>query len=210
MFTGIIRNLAYLTEISHLDLEGGKKITIQSDSGFLQDVVIGASIAVNGACLTVTVIDHLTQQFQCEVSVETLAKTTGFTQLGPVHVEKSLKLQDTVDGHLVLGHIDCSATIHHLIALAESHQLSLQIPQQWASLVAYKGSIAVHGVSLTINACHDYAHYTLIDINLIPHTFENTNCKFWQKGQLVNIEFDPLARYCQRILSLNSLHRELP
>jgi riboflavin synthase len=178
----------------------GKRLNIQAPAGYLDDVGLGDSIALNGACMTVTSFDKLASSFTVDISAESLAKTTGLAQPGPINLEKALQAHDRLGGHLVSGHVDGLGSVTHFAPLGESWELRILAPAELARYVAYKGSITVNGVSLTVNRVHDQAAGCELSINLIPHTVENTALSALQAGSQVNLEIDLIARYVGRMM----------
>ncbi len=203
MFTGIITGLGHITDVHALgnDATHGKRLTIATPAGYLDDVGLGDSIAINGACMTVTSFDAAQGTFTIDVSAESLDKTAGLTTLGPVNLEKALRANDRLGGHLVSGHVDGIGTVTVFEATGESWTLRIDVPPTLARFLAYKGSITVNGVSLTVNRVADHARGCEISINLIPHTIDNTALGRLQPGTNVNLEIDLIARYVERMLS---------
>ncbi len=199
MFTGIIQAIGKVREPEKLG--NGVRLTITTPEEFhLEEVHVGDSIAVNGACMTVTKING--RDFQIDVSAESLSKTTGLDTFGEVNLEKAMRLGDRVDGHLVSGHVDGVGSVESFEKVAESYKLVIRAPLKLSPYLAYKGSVAVNGVSLTINSVEDTAMGALISINLIPHTIEVTTLKHLKAQDWVNLEIDTLARYIERMVSL--------
>lgn len=199
MFTGIIQAIGKVREPEKLG--NGVRLTITTPEEFhLEEVHVGDSIAVNGACMTVTKING--RDFQIDVSAESLSKTTGLDTFGEVNLEKAMRLGDRVDGHLVSGHVDGVGSVESFEKVAESYKLVIRAPLKLSPYLAYKGSVAVNGVSLTINSVEDTAMGALISINLIPHTIEVTTLKHLKVQDWVNLEIDTLARYIERMVSL--------
>lgn len=198
MFTGIIQAIGKVREPEKLG--NGVRLTILAPELGLEDVHVGDSIAVNGACMTV--IEKTDREFKVDVSAESLSKTTGLDTFGEVNLEKAMRLSDRVDGHLVSGHVDGVGQVESMEKIAESYKLVVRVPRKLSPYVAYKGSITVNGVSLTINSVEDTALDTLVSINLIPHTVEVTTLKHLRAQDNVNIEVDMIARYVERIMSL--------
>ena len=179
----------------------GKRLTIACPPGYLDDVGLGDSIALNGACMTVTTLDAPQHQFTIDISAESLDKTAGLTQTGTINLEKALRAHDRLGGHIVSGHVDGVGHVTHFAQLGESWTLRVLAPQTLAKFLAYKGSITVNGVSLTVNSIKDLATGCEMSINLIPHTVENTALGTLLEGSAVNLEIDLIARYCERMLS---------
>lgn len=178
----------------------GVHLNIRTVNLDLSDVKIGDSIAVNGICLTVTALHP--SQFTVAVSQETLNCTYGLDQFGySVNLEKAMRLSDRLGGHLVSGHVDAIGTVIKFEPIGECFQLIIQAPQPVLPYLARKGSIAVNGVSLTINAIEE----DRFSINLIPHTLANTTLNKLSPGMRVNLETDMLARYVARLLNIQHL-----
>lgn len=204
MFTGIITATGHIKNIDSLgDLTThGKRLTVETPFDYLSDVGLGDSIAINGACMTVTSLHA--NCFTVDVSVESLDKTTGLTNLGRVNLEKALRANDRLGGHLVSGHVDGLGKVTFFAQVGESWELRLTAAPHMACYLAYKGSITVNGVSLTVNRILDTAEGCEININLIPHTVENTALGELKLNSLVNLEVDLIARYVERILSVSN------
>ena len=198
MFTGIVQAVGKVREPEKLG--NGVRLTILAPELGLSDVHVGDSKAVNGARMTV--IDVNDREFKVDVSAESLSKTTGLDTFGEVNLEKAMRLGDRVDGHLVSGHVDGVGQVESMDQIAESWRLVVRAPRKLSPYLAYKGSITVNGVSLTINKVEDTALDTLITINLIPHTVEVTTLKHLKPQDNVNLEIDTIARYIERMVSL--------
>ena len=199
MITGITQAIGKVREPEKLG--NGVRLTIVTPAEFhLDEVHVGDSIAVNGACMTVTKIEG--NAFSIDVSAESLSKTTGLDTFGEVNLEKAMRLGDRVDGHLVSGHVDGVGQVDSFEKIAESYRLVIRAPLKLSPYLAYKGSVAVNGVSLTINSVEDTAMGALISINLIPHTIEVTTLKRLKPQDYVNLEIDTIARYVERMVSL--------
>lgn len=201
MFTGIITGVGRIAAVDALGSSSshGKRLTIAAPAGYLDDVALGDSIALNGACMTVTGFD--TQQFTIDISAESLRLTAGLDQPGPINLEKALRAHDRLGGHIVSGHVDGIGQVSYFAQVGESWELRIQIPAALAKFLAYKGSITVNGVSLTVNRVNDNAHGCEISINLIPHTIENTALGSLHNGSCVNLEIDLIARYVERMMN---------
>jgi riboflavin synthase len=200
MFTGIITAVG---QIKSAQAKGdGLHLVVQVPDGYLDDVALGDSIAIQGACMTATQLEANT--FALDISRESLNKTVGLDKTGPVNLEKALRLNDRLGGHLVSGHVDGVGKVAHFAQVAAdaygSWLLRIEAPQALAAYLAYKGSIVVNGVSLTVNKTEDTATACLVDINIIPHTLENTTLGHLKQGDLVNLEIDLIARYVARML----------
>ena len=205
MFTGIITAIGRVTAITALGSSSahGKCLTIACPPHYLDDVGLGDSISLNGACMTVTTFDAKSSQFTVDISAESLLKTAGLTKLGPINLEKALRANDRLGGHLVSGHVDGVGTVTQFDAVGESWELRVLAPGELAKYLAYKGSITVNGVSLTVNRIHDQKDGCEISINLIPHTVQNTALGKISKGDRVNLEIDQIARYVERMLGID-------
>ena len=191
MFTGIIEAVGRVREVK--PVAGGMRLAIDAGMLNLADVKIGDSIAVNGVCLTVVTLAKARLDF--DVSLETLNCTLGFAPGAPVNLEKSLRLADRLGGHLVSGHVEGIGNVVRFDPVGDNRLLEIEAPRELAKYVARKGSIAVNGVSLTVNNV-DGARF---EINLIPHTLAATNLHALSAGGRVNLEVDLLARYVERI-----------
>lgn len=198
MFTGIITAMGKVREPQKLG--DGVRLTIDTPAGWLEGVAVGDSIAVNGACMTVVAIEGDT--FEIEVSAESLSKATGLDTWGDVNLEKALRVGDRLDGHIVSGHVDGVGQVEVMEPKAESWHLVVRAPMKLSPYLAYKGSITVNGVSLTINEVEDTPVGTRVSINLIPHTVEVTTLKRLKAQDWVNLEIDTIARYVERMMSL--------
>ena len=207
MFTGIIQAVGRVREPEKLG--SGLHLTIVCQPAFdLKSVRIGDSIAVNGACMTV--VSKTDDSFSIDVSAESLSKTCGLNTFGEVNLEKALKLGDSIDGHLVSGHVDGVGQVESFEKIDESYRLIVRAPVKLSPYFAYKGSVAVNGVSLTINSVEDTAMGALISINLIPHTLVATTLKNLKAQDMVNLEVDTIARYVERMMRLqNNAENEL-
>ena len=202
MFTGIIETTGL---IENADVTPhNTRLTISAPKLGLHQIAIGDSIAVNGCCLTV--VEKSAETFSVDVSNETLQRTTGLAKGVEVNLEKSLRFGDRLGGHLVSGHIDGIGLVTAIDDLGASWHLEIQAPNEFARFIARKGSIAVNGVSLTVNSVRDDANGSAIfEINIIPHTHQVTTMRLLRKGAKVNLEIDLLARYIERMLGKESL-----
>ncbi len=206
MFTGIITGVGRIVAVHDLgsSLDHGKRLTLQAPAGYLDDVGLGDSIALNGACMTVTTLDVARHQFTIDISAESLARTSGLDQQGSVNLEKALRANDRLGGHIVSGHVDGIGQVSHFSQVGESWELRVLAPLALARYLAYKGSITVNGVSLTVNQVVDQSDGAEISINLIPHTVENTALGTLKAGSSVNLEIDTVARYVERMLRVDT------
>jgi riboflavin synthase len=201
MFTGIITAVG---QIKSVQTKGdGLQLIIEVPSGYLDDVALGDSIAIQGACMTATQLNGNT--FALDISRESLNKTVGLDKVGPVNLEKALRLNDRLGGHLVSGHVDGVGEVFQFNPVDQdaygSWLLCIKAPKDLAPFLAYKGSIVVNGVSLTVNATEDTADACIISINLIPHTLQSTTLGKLKMGDCVNLEVDLIARYVARMLN---------
>jgi len=191
MFTGIILAVG---QIDAITITGHDlKLSILAANLGLDDVIIGDSIAVNGVCLTVT--HRNDTHFEAHVSKETLSVTSGLDKKQAVNLEKALRLQDRLGGHLVSGHVDGLGEVVKLNHLGDCCLLVIRAPHAISKYIAKKGSICIDGVSLTVNGIEQ----DTFNMNIIPHTLENTTLKQLKVGSQVNIEIDQIARYVERI-----------
>jgi len=204
MFTGIISGCGRILDVRSLGTQRGhgKQLTVQAPDAYLDDVQLGDSIAINGACMTVTALAPATHQFCVDVSAESLDKTSGLAAPGPVNLEKALRANDRLGGHLVSGHVDGIGRVASFLQVGESWELRLQAPIALARFLAYKGSVTVNGVSLTVNQVLDDDAGCELRINLIPHTLQHTTLGGLRTGDAVNLEIDLIARYVERMLSV--------
>ncbi|CAN5395612.1 riboflavin synthase [soil metagenome] len=202
MFTGIVAAVGTIISICPLGttVDAGLRLSIDAGGLPLADVAIGDSIAINGACMTVVAKGE--RHFEVEVSRESLNRTAGLDAPGEVNLEKALTLADRLGGHLVSGHVDGLGLVRKFDAVGESRELVIEAPHELAKYLAYKGSIVVNGVSLTVNRVTDTVSGCEFSINVIPHTIEVTTFKHLRAGAKVNLEIDVIARYVERMLSL--------
>jgi len=202
MFTGIVSGIGAISEvIPQGDAQSGVRVRIQVTDFPLQRTKVGDSIAVQGACMTVVALeDHA---FSMDVSRESLARTAGLDQPGgAVNLEHALRLGDSLDGHLVSGHVDDVGRVAHFAPAGESWDLRIDAPTALARYLARKGSLTVNGVSLTINHVEDLPSACRVWINLIPHTVQVTTLQHLRAGDAVNLEVDMLARYIERMCAV--------
>jgi len=201
MFTGLITALGTIRAVSGIG--GGKdaRFTIAIPPGWPGGggITLGASIACSGCCLTV--IDFTPESFDVEVSAESLSLTTlgSWREGNLINLEASLRLGDEMGGHLVSGHVDGLAEVIAATPENGSTRWRFRLPQKLGRYVAAKGSIAINGVSLTVNDVQDSSDGTEFGVNIIPHTTAHTNFSVLQVGDRVNIEIDMLARYVARL-----------
>ncbi|WP_366656359.1 riboflavin synthase [Fodinicurvata sp. EGI_FJ10296] len=196
MFTGIITDVG---RIGAVDAERGGKRFYVATSFDVASIDLGASIAHNGCCLTV--VEKGSGWYAVDVSAETMARTTlgDWQEDTRLNLERSLKLGDELGGHLVYGHVDCVALVSDKYADGDSWRLAFDIPGRFGRFVASKGSVALDGVSLTVNEVDDTGEMTRFGVNIIPHTFAVTTFGDLSPGHRVNFEADMLARYVARL-----------
>jgi riboflavin synthase len=194
MFTGIIQAIGEVRALAQR--AGDVRIQVATGKLDLSDVALGDSIAVNGVCLTAVELPG--DGFVADVSNETLSLTSlGHLQVGsPVNLEKALTLQTRLGGHLVAGHVDGLAEVVERFDDARSVRFRLRAPSELARYIAHKGSVTIDGTSLTVNAVAG----DLFDLNIVPHTLQETIMGSYQAGHQVNLEVDLVARYLERLL----------
>lgn len=191
MFTGIIQAIGQI-ETSQAST-GDAKISINANGLDLTNIKEGDSIAVNGVCLTATQLTP--SSFTADVSKETLSVTTGLDKKGQVNLEKALRLNDSLGGHLVSGHVDGVGEVVQFDPINDCWLLKINAPHAISKYIARKGSICINGVSLTINTIEK----DTFTINVIPHTLEKTTLAALEVGSKVNLEIDQIARYVERM-----------
>jgi riboflavin synthase len=194
MFTGIIESMGTVKQLAR---KGEDARLFVDTSMSLADLKIGDSIAINGACLTV--IEKTGSIFSADVSAETMARTNiKLLKAGEkVNLEKSLRMNSFLGGHLVLGHVDGMGKIREKVTKANSIQFGVEIDNELSRYVVEKGSITVDGISLTVNSCEKNRFY----VNIISHTARNTTLGFKKVADLVNIETDIIAKYIEKFLN---------
>ena len=203
MFTGIISGVGRIVDLHALgsSLDHGKRLTIETPPGYLDDVALGDSIALNGACMTATSLDAPAARFTIDISAESLTRTAGLAEVGRrLNLEKALRASDRLGGHIVSGHVDGIGQVVRFEQVGESWELRVMAPPTLAKYLAYKGSITINGVSLTVNRITDSTAGCEFSINLIPHTVQNTTLGDLLAGSTVNLEIDTVARYVERML----------
>ncbi|MBV8658953.1 MAG: riboflavin synthase [Burkholderiales bacterium] len=197
MFTGMIEAIGKVATIQ--PLAEGLRIMVVSETLDLNDVTVGDSIAVNGACMTV--VAKTAHSFKFDLSAESLKVTTGLDDPGrEVNLEKALRYNERLQGHLVAGHVDGVGEVLKFAEAGESHQLVIQGPKALARYIAIKGSVAINGVSLTTNNLKEVGDRCIFSVNLIPHTLQVTALKGLKVSDQVNIEVDLIARYVERLM----------
>lgn len=196
MFTGIIQAVGQIERVTPVGEDARLNIAVGDLN--MSDVALGDSIAVNGVCLTVVEFDN--SSFQVHVSKETLSCTVGLDTPKAANLEKAMQLADRLGGHLVSGHVDGVGQVVKFDKLGDCMQLVIRAPHAISRYIAVKGSIAVDGVSLTVNSVDG----DVFSINLIPHTLEVTTLKLLGIGSRVNLEIDLIARYVERMAQWNN------
>ncbi len=186
MFTGLIEDVGKV-----FDMRRGGTNTSLSVETKLEGIKLGDSVAVNGACLTAVEVKKGLVAF--DVSEETLKRTNlKLLKRGDfVNLERALTLDKPLGGHIVQGHVDTTGRIEELRPIGEHYLLKIRFDERYSPYTVEKGSIAVDGISLTINRVGE----GWVEINVIPHTYKNTNLKYRRRGDLVNLEFDILGKY---------------
>ncbi len=194
MFTGIIEAIGNIQQLEQKS--GDMRLTIHTGRLPLDDVQMGDSIAVNGVCLTVVELPG--GRFVADVSGETVALTTlGSLKVGDaVNLEKALTPTTRLGGHLVSGHVDGMGEVLARQSDGRSVRFSIKAPDELAKYIAKKGSICVDGISLTVNEVNG----AVFELNIVPHTLQNTTMESFKTGQKINLEVDLLARYLERLL----------
>ena len=202
MFTGLIEEVGKLKNIQ--SKVGGLEITVEAEK-VLEDSKVGDSIAINGICLTITEIGE--NQFKFDVSQETINRSNiKYLKIGDyLNLERALRLSDRLGGHIVQGHVDTTGRIHSIIPKGEHTEFQISFPEEFRKLVIPKGSIAIDGISLTINEIKG----NIISLNIIPHTIQSTNLQFRKQNDIVNIEFDILGKYVLNILESEKKEEKL-
>jgi len=193
VFSGIVKGVGRVLE--QADVGGDRRLTIEFKGVALPELQPGHSVAVNGVCLTAVACEA--ERFTADVSVETLSTTTlGELTVGEaVNLENALRMGDSLDGHLVTGHVDGVGRVEGVAEAARSVALRIQTDKALAPYIARKGSVAVDGVSLTVNAVQNGT----FQVNIVPHTREMTVISGYRPGTAVNIEVDVIARYLERL-----------
>ncbi|HEX8601250.1 MAG TPA: riboflavin synthase [Pseudoduganella sp.] len=194
MFTGIVAAVGKIETVTALPggHDAGVRLVIGAGGLPLADVALGDSIAINGACMTV--VEKTADSFAVDVSRESLNCTAGLDSVGEVNLEKALTLNERLGGHLVSGHVDGLGVVRKFEPVGESWELVVEAPAELGKYLAFKGSIVVNGVSLTVNRVEDVIEGCRFSINLIPHTTAHTTFDRLAPGRPLNIEIDVLAR----------------
>ncbi len=202
MFTGIVEEVGKLKSIK--TTSGGLSIEVEAEK-VLEDSKLGDSIAINGICLTIT--DLKPNSFSFDVSQETISRTNiKDLKIGDfVNLERALRPIDRMGGHIVQGHIDTTGRILGIIPKGEHSEFKINYPSSFRVYIIEKGSIAVDGISLTINEIKN----DVISLNIIPHTIQNTNLQYRKVGDVVNIEFDIIGKYVLNIMKYGNSESNL-
>ncbi len=193
MFTGLVEEKGNLKE--KVATGEGYKLTISANE-VINDIQIGSSIAVNGCCLTV--VEKLNNSFAVDTIEETLKKTNlGALKINdPVNLERSLKVDARLGGHFVLGHVDTTGIVEEVKELSNSHFMTISFPEKFKKYLIYVGSIAIDGVSMTVAQLED----NRFSVGIIPHTWQETVFSAKEIGDAVNLEFDVLGKYVERMM----------
>ena len=200
MFTGIVTDVG---TVRSAEQRGDLRLVV--GTGFdLAGVELGASIACSGVCLTV--VDKGDDWFAVDLSSETVSRTAAdlWREGSRLNLERSLRMGDELGGHIVTGHIDVVAEVVDARSEGDSTRIELQVPRTLGPMIAAKGSIALDGVSLTVNEVTDAADGTRFTVNIIPHTAQHTTFAGIAAGRQLNVEVDVLARYLDRMLAVRS------
>ncbi|HEX7386137.1 MAG TPA: riboflavin synthase [Castellaniella sp.] len=200
MFTGIVAAVGRILTVAPLaeTTDAGVRLHIAAGGLPLAQTRLGDSIAIQGACMTVVELQD--DAFDVDVSRESLDRTCGLNQPGEVNLEHALHMGDSLDGHLVSGHVDGVGQVTCFEPVGESTELRIIVPAHLSKYLAYKGSLTVNGVSLTVNRVDDQEEGTEVSINLIPHTVQVTTLRGLEVGSSVNLEVDMIARYVERMV----------
>ena len=196
MFTGIVETTGTVLEVQ--DLPGLRRLHVQSESGFMRDVQPGASVAVDGACLTPVAVEG--DRFEVELVLSTLDRTVaaGYTSGSRVNLERAMRIDARLDGHVVQGHVDGVGELIGVRQEGDTRFVDFRIPPEVWDLTILHGSIALNGISLTAN---DLAPPDRVQVAIIPHTWAETNLSALQPGDPVNVEGDLMGKYVQKILA---------
>ena len=199
MFTGIVTDVGTVRKVEQ---RGDLRLVIAT--GFdTATIGLGASIACSGVCLTV--VDKGEDWFAVDLSAETVSRTAAglWREGATLNLERSLRMGDELGGHIVTGHVDAVGNVVEAAPEGDSVRIVVEVSKNLAPMIAQKGSIALDGVSLTVNTVEDAPESARFSINLIPHTVEVTTLKALAAGSKVNLEIDLIARYVERILSVS-------
>jgi riboflavin synthase len=200
MFSGIVQGVGRIVDVERPSVEGGARLRIDARAVPEFKVNVGDSIAVAGACMTAVHVDG--PMFTVDTSRESLARTSGLDAPGEVNIEMSMRLGDALGGHLLAGHVDNVGEVVAMAQVHESWELVVRVPTELSKYLAAKGSVAIDGVSLTVNRVVDTSRGCEFSVNVIPHTYRVTTLRSLRVRDRVNIEVDLVARYVERMLSL--------
>ena len=195
MFSGIVEDVGVLQALEEKDKGVVLRVGVRKINA--EELVLGESVAVNGVCLTVVSVED--GSFSVDASHETLSRTnlSGLRAGSRVNLERSLRVGDRMGGHIVTGHVDGVGTVQSIVLVGESRVFSFSIPAELAKYVVEKGSVAVEGVSLTVNSVMG----TEFSVNIIPYTLRETTFSEFRRGREVNIECDIIGKYVEKMLS---------
>ena len=200
MFTGLVQGVGRIIDVERMAADGGVRLTIDARDVPRFHVAVGDSVALAGACMTAARVEGST--FAVDTSKESLARTAGLDAPGEVNIETSMLLGDALGGHWVAGHVDGVGEVVAMMQVHESWELVVRAPMELSKYFAYKGSVAIDGVSLTVNRVADTPRGCEFSVNVIPHTYRMTTLHSLRVDDRVNIEVDLIARYVERMLSL--------
>ncbi|WP_339045107.1 riboflavin synthase [Candidatus Zinderia endosymbiont of Aphrophora alni] len=196
MFTGIINNIGIITKIKKKNKN--ININIEAQKIFIKNIKLGDSISINGVCTTIFKKNNIS--FNINISKETLKKIKIFNKFEKINLEEALTINKKINGHLLSGHIDDIGKIKNIQNINESYKFIIKIPNFIKNYIIYKGSIAINGVSLTINKIFNIKKKNYINLNIIPYTMNNTIFKHMKINDNVNIEVDFFSKYIENII----------
>ena len=208
MFTGIIESIGIVNQISNTSF--GLQLTIATSNKIYNEIQLGDSLSVDGVCLTVT--NKINKNNLCfDVVKETIDKTnlSSLKLENKVNLETAIKINESLGGHIVQGHIDTTGIINDVKSIDKNFIFEILINKKWLKYCIQKGSIAINGISLTIAEINDnYNNESgLITVSIIPHTYDNTNLQFKKKNDLVNIETDFFGKYIEKLLPTDRINK---
>lgn len=201
MFTGLVKSLGKVESIK--EQNSSLRVSLVSTEPDFQSIEQGESISINGVCLT-ALDESSSGLLTVDISPETISKTNlDLLRVGDdCNLEKAVRLSDRMGGHLVQGHVDSTGQVTRIRQLGDFYEVGISFEEKWNSLVIDKGSIAIDGVSLTINSIQETRSSTEISLMIIPHTWSHTRFRSYQQGESVNIEFDQVAKYVAKNFEL--------
>jgi len=200
MFTGIVTDIGIVRKA---EPRGDLRLVV--GTGYdTQTIELGASIACSGACLTV--VDKGEDWFAVDLSGETVSRTAAdqWREGAKLNLERSLRMGDEIGGHIVTGHVDAVGEVAEVVPEGDSKRVAIKVPRELGPMIAQKGSIALDGVSMTVNEVRDAEESTVFTVNVIPHTAQHTTLGDVTPGKQLNVEIDVLARYIDRMLVARS------